>query len=123
MIDLVINFDNGLDKTALYNILKGLKGEQVIKIKKRSKGRSIQENRYYWGVVLAYIEDYTGESKAMLHEVYKMRHIPNVKFLDGSRISTSDMTHEEIWNYIDLVRMDAKVRLGVNIPDPDGVIL
>lgn len=123
MIDLVINFDKGLDKQALYAILKDLKGEQVIKIKKRSKGRSLKENAYYWGVVLQYISDFTGENKVILHETYKMRHIPDVKFLDGSRISTSDMTHEEIWNYIDLVRMDAKIRLGVEIPSPDGVIL
>lgn len=123
MIDLVINFDKGLDKQALYAILKDLKGEQVIKIKKRSKGRSLQENKYYWGVVLAYIYEFTGDDPTYLHEVYKHRHIPKVKFIDEARLTTTDMTHDEIWEYIDMVRMDAKLTLGVDIPDPDGVIL
>jgi len=123
MTDLVIDFNNPLQKQALYGILKGLSGEQVIKIKKRSKGRSLQENKYYWKVVIGYISEFTGEDPTYLHEVYKHRHIPKVKFIDEARLTTTDMTHEEVWGYIDMVRMDAKITLGLEIPDPDGVIL
>jgi len=123
MTDLVINMDNPLEKQALYAILKNCKGEQVIKIKKRSRGRSLQENKFYWGVVLSYISEFTGEDPTYLHEVYKHRHIPKVKFIDEARLTTTDMTHEQVWEYINLVRMDAKITLGISIPDPDGVIL
>ncbi|MCF0059886.1 hypothetical protein LXM26_00165 [Dyadobacter sp. LJ419] len=72
---------------------------------------------------MGYISEFTGHDPVYLHEVYKHRHIPFVKFIDEARLTTTDMTHEEIWAYIDLVRMDAKIRLGILIPDPDGVIL
>lgn len=123
MKDLVINFDNPLEKQALYASLKELKGVQVIKIKKKSKGRSLQENKYYWGVVLPYIADYTGQSAYILHEHFKNQFIPLVKFTDDYRLSTSDMTHDQIWEYIDMIRQFAKDFLGLAIPDPDGVIL
>lgn len=123
MTDLIINFDRPESRQFLYGILKNLKGEQVIKIKNRSKGRSLKENRYYWGVVLAYISDFTGHDTNQVHEHYKHEFIPLVKFTDDYRLTTTDMTHEQIWDYIDKVRLDAKERLGVLIPDPDGVIL
>lgn len=123
MIDLVIDFGVPLQKQGLYGILKDLKGEYVIKIKKRSRGRSIQENRYYWGVCLAYIEDYTGVDKAILHDVFKNRFIPLVKFADDYRLTTTDLTHEQVWEFINMVRLWAKDFLGLAIPDPDGVIL
>ncbi|MGA9651927.1 hypothetical protein [Pedobacter sp.] len=123
MVNLVIDFDNPLEKQALHAIFKDLKGKQVIKIKKYSAGRSLQQNRYYWGCVLTYISEFTGHDPAYLHEVYKFRHIPHVKFIDEYALSTADMTKEEITDYIDLVKMDAKIRLGLVIPESDEVII
>lgn len=123
MTDLVIDFDKPESRQFLYGILKGLKGEQVIKIKTRSKGRSLKENRYYWGVAIQYIADYTGQNPNQVHEFYKHEFIPLVKFADDYRLTTTDLTHEQIWDYIDKVRLDAKQRFGILIPDPDGVIL
>lgn len=123
MTDLVIDFNDPLQKQALYAILKDLTGEQVIKIKKRSKGRSMQENKYYWGVLLAYIADFTGDDPTYLHEHYKHMFIPLVKFTNDYRLTTTDMAHEEIWDYIDKIRIHAKDFFNLSIPDPDGVIL
>jgi hypothetical protein len=123
MTDLVIDFDRSESRQFLYSVLKDLKGEQVIKIKKRSKGRSLQENRYYWSVVLAYIADYTGHNPNQVHEYYKHELIPLVKFTDDYRLTTSDLTHDQIWDFIDKIRLDAKDKFNISIPDPDGVIL
>lgn len=123
MQDLVINFDKVQDKQALYSIFKDLKGEYILKIKKKSKGRSIKENRYYWGVVLAYISAHTNHNSVYLHEIFKHEFVPLVKFDDDDHLTTSDMTHEQIWDFINKVRYWAKDFLNLSIPDPDGVIL
>lgn len=123
MIDLVIDFSDPRSKAKLWEALKGLSGEQVIKIKRRAKGRSIQENKFYWAIVLQYIEDETGVSKYLLHEIFKDMFIPVVKFDDDYRLTTSDLTHEQIWDYIDKIRLWAKDFLNLSVPDPDGVIL
>lgn len=123
MIDLVINFDKPMDKQAFYSLLKNLSGEQVIKIKPRSKGRSLQENKYYWSVVMGYIEDYTGCNKILIHETMKSEFIPLVKFSDDYKLTTTDLTHYQMWEFINNVRQWAKDFLKLDIPDPDGVIL
>ncbi|QRQ99759.1 hypothetical protein [Dyadobacter sandarakinus] len=120
MTDLVINFDAPDSKLVLYDALRSLRGEHVIKIKKRSKGRSLQQNKYYW-VILQYIADYTGHSTVFLHEYYKHEFIPLVKFQDDYRLTTSDMTTQQISDYIDLAREHA-ASLEVVVPDADGVI-
>ena len=123
MIDLVINFDNGLDKTALYNILKGLNGEQVIKIKKRSKGRSMKYNRYYWGCVMDYAEREIYMPKILIHNYYKHKFMHLVKLTDDFELTTTDMNFETQKQFVDLVRDDLKEFFGIVTPDPDGVIL
>lgn len=123
MIDLIVDFDKPESKRKLWEYLKTLRGEQVIKIKRKSNTRSNKVNAYYWGVVLAIIAEITGHSPIYLHEYYKYKFIPAVKFTDDSRLTTADMTHEEIWNYINMIREDAKRVLDIDIPSPDGVIL
>lgn len=123
MIDLVIDFAKPESKSKLWSCLKNLQGEQVIKIKRRSKGRSVPENRYYWGAVIGTISNYTGHSPWYLHEYYKHKFIPLVRFTDDTRLTTTDMTHQEIWDYIDLIREEVQTVLELSIADPDGVIL
>lgn len=122
-MDFVINFNDPKSKEVLWSHLRSLQGEQVIKIKRRSKGRSVPENRYYWGAVIGQISSYTGHSPWYLHEYYKHKFIPLVRFTDDSRLTTTDMTHPEIWDYINLIREEVQQILGLSIADPDGVIL
>lgn len=123
MADFVIRSDDPKGKQILYDYLRSLKGEYVIKVKKRSKVRSAKENSYYWAVCLSYISEITGHSPIYLHEYYKYKFIPAVRFTDDSRLTTADMTHQELWDYINMIREDAKKVLKIDIPDPDGVIL
>lgn len=122
-MDFVIRSDDPKSKQILYDHLRGLKGEYVIKVKKKSNVRSIQENRYYWGVLLSIISQETGHSPIYLHEYYKHKFIPIVRFTDESRLTTTDMTHQELWDYIDLVKEHFESFSEYKIPDPDGAIL
>lgn len=122
MPDLLIDFDKPLDKIGLYALLKGLKGKQIIKIRKHSKNRSTKINAYYW-VIIEYISEETGHSPAYLHEIFKEAFIPQVKFREDFLLTTTDMTNEEMWAYCTMIREWAKWFLNIDIPDPDGVIL
>jgi hypothetical protein len=122
-MDFVIDSKKRETKQILYDCLRNLDGEYIVKIKKRVKGRSLKVNAYYWGVVIGTVSDYTGHDPTYLHEYFKYKFIPAVKFTDVSRLTTSDMTHEEIWAYINLIRVDVKSVLNLDIADPDGVIL
>jgi len=122
MTDLVIDFDKNFEKQALYAVLKGLKGKQIIKIAKHSNKRSLKVNAYY-RVVLNYISEETGHSDSYLHEVFKEEYIPKVKFRQEFHLTTTDMTNEEMWEYITEIRQWAKDFLHIDCPDPDGVIL
>jgi hypothetical protein len=123
MKDLIIDFDNSFEKMGLFSILKELKGKQIIKIAKQHNKRSLKINKYYWGVVLRYISDYSGHSTAYLHEVFKEEFVPQVKFRDDFELSTADMTNIEIMAYIEKIREWAFGFDKINIPDPDGVLL
>ena len=123
MKDLVINFDSAIEKQGFYNILKDLKGEQVIKIKKRSKGRSIQYNRYYWGCIMEYAEAEIWMPKLLIHNYYKHKFMHLVKLEDDFHLTTTDMDFEKQKQFVNLVRDDLREFFGVITPDPDGVIL
>jgi hypothetical protein len=55
MINLVIDFTNQDSKQILFHHLKRCTGKKVIKIASYRKKRSVNQNEYYWGVVLKYL--------------------------------------------------------------------
>ena len=67
MLDLVTDFNRPDSKQNLWDILKSLTGEYCIKIERKKKRRSINKNKYYWGVVLPYLCDFTGYSELEMH--------------------------------------------------------
>jgi len=119
MTDLVIDFGSEESKAMLWHNLRGLSGQYLVKIKRKSKRRSIQVNRYYWGCVLAYISTETGENPVRLHETYKERFIPNIVFLDEYDLSTASLNTDEMWEYIEMIRQHALDFLNTRIPDPN----
>jgi|SRR5690606_1277525 len=122
MTDLVINFSDPESKRLLYNRLRDLNGEYCIQIKKKLPRRSIQANRYYWGVVLRYLSETTGENPNVLHQELKFKFVPDVVFLDDYELTTTTLDAEQIWDYIDLIRAWASSFLNCRIPDPNEAI-
>ena len=120
-MDLVIDFSKPFEKAAFIASLSDLKGEQVIFIKKKSKKRSVQQNKYYW-VILEYISESTGFTPFELHTLFREEFIPWVKFDDDFKFSTTDLTTDQFGEYIDLVRTFAETFLGVITPEANSVI-
>lgn len=93
-----------------------------------NKKRSIPQNRYYWGVVLKCISEYTGERAEDLHKLFSSL------FIDEEEIhvagvwvkrqkTSSELNTVEFKAYYDRVRVWAFENSNgvIDIPEPDGV--
>jgi len=89
-------------------------GPIEIVIRKPSKERSVNQNKYYWGVVLALIAEKTGDSTNALHRNLK------AEFL-GPGASTAKLSTNDFENYIEQIKAWAGSEHDIIIPDPDRV--
>jgi len=119
-----------LDRGRLAALLRGAPDSEVsITIEKLSATRSIQQNAYYWGVLLATIAAETGQPAADLHEFCKAKFngrpvvvldragtIAGEQWIAGS---TTQLNRIEFGEYMDQIQAWAGAELGIVIPDPD----
>lgn len=96
-------------------------GPLIVHVKKKTKKRSIKQGRYYFGVVLKYIFEETGIHPILLHLFFKQEFIPWVVFEDAFELSTKNLTTEEMWDYIELIRTFSATFLHCPIPDAYSV--
>lgn len=100
-------------------------------VKRLRASRSIQQNRYYFGVVLVLISEHTGYSADELHDVLKAKFLPkHLAFSDGNGEvkdefviggSTRKLNTVEFGEYMESIRRWAAEDLDVVIPDPREV--
>lgn len=92
----------------------------VITIKPYRKSRSNNQNKYYWGVVIAILSDEIGYSTEEMHEAlkYKFLLVDNYKEIPTVR-STSDLSTIEFEEYMTNVRQWASADLQIYIPLPN----
>jgi len=91
--------------------------------------RSVQANKYYWGVVVEAISDFTGYERDEVHELLKQLFLPKPLWLhdaEGEVVgklvisqSTTTLTVTEFYNYVERIRRWAATTLHINIPDPN----
>jgi hypothetical protein len=127
MIDLLINFDKEDDKRKLFSVLKNLKGSFAVSLKKNKATRSLASNRYYWGVVLAYLSEETGFTKDEAHQLMQRMFLKYAKDApDGTSEmfvrSTTSLNTAEMNEYIEQIRIFAVSELGVYIPEPNEIV-
>lgn len=108
-------------------------GEVLITVTRKHATRSVQANRYYWGVVVDLLSDHTGYTPDEIHEVLKAKFIPKKlavsdgngeikgEFVIGG--TTTEMNKLEFGEYITRIREWAAEELDVVIPDPDNARL
>jgi hypothetical protein len=120
-----------LDEPALYaTTIKTFAGKRVVvSITRETSQRSDQQNRWYWGCVLALISEHTGYQPEELHDLFKVRFIPkHVALADGNGVvreegviggSTARLDTIDFAAYCERVRQFAAEELGVVIPDPN----
>lgn len=96
----------------------------VLKLSRPTNRRSLNQNRFYWGTVLAIIAADTGHTPEEIHHALKAILLPR-KFitLKGREVeiakTTTDLSTEEFEAYLERVRAWASTELGIEIPTPE----
>lgn len=104
-------------------------GDVEITLRRKKRSRSTNQNRWYWGCILAYISEATGYEPEELHELFKVKFLPKALTLtDGNGViaeegviggSTASLKTDEFGEYCERVRRFAAEHLSLNIPDPE----
>lgn len=103
----------------------------VIRVEEDRNARSTALNAYYWAVVIYLLSEHTGYSDREAHREMKELHLP-IRFaalrgtgrIEGVRVfegSTTDLSNDEEWEYIENIQRWAAMTLFVVIPDPELV--
>lgn len=91
-----------------------------------SKGRSNNQNRYYWGVIVKLLSDHTGFTDEEINEILKHQFLSKQKTWNDMVFyipkSTSSLKTTEMEEYLSKVRRWASETLEVFIPDPNEYI-
>lgn len=95
--------------------------EIELRLSRRKKERSMSQNKYYWGCVVALLAEHCGYEPEEMHAALKMKFLRQYEdqALPSIR-STTDLDTAEFANYIEQVRRLA-AEMGVVIPDPSDV--
>lgn len=108
--------------------LAGLNGKRVqVTVEKIKHSRTLQQNKYYWSVVVKLIAQHTGHPPEQIHELLKQMFSPKWHFasnlMGASSIPTSTTRLDTIAfvQYTEECRMWANEFLGLQIPLPGEV--
>ena len=88
----------------------------------REKQRSLDQNAYYWGVVVKILAWEIGYTKDEMHEALKVKFLTyeNVKGIP-TVLSTANLNTKQFEVYLEMVRRWAAMDLGIVIPEPNQV--
>jgi hypothetical protein len=105
-------------------------GPYELTISRLRATRSVQANRFYWGVVVQLISEYTGFTPEEVHEWAKAKFLPkrlallggNGEVVDEYVIggSTRKLKTDEFYDYVEKVRTFAQEQLGLIMPEPEA---
>lgn len=112
------------EKQRMNQYIRGLKGEVEIVLKKRTKSRSSNQNRYYWGVVIETLSNHIGYEREEMHDTLKilfLRKPAPAQGLPDTLRSTSSLTTVEFEEFLERVRRWASVDFSLSIPLPNEV--
>lgn len=128
--------DNGkfvpYNREAFINHVKALEGKPVECTFERARNnRTVQQNKYLWGVVYAMIEQETGQPADTLHEFFKLKFLPlNMMIINPVTgeaeertvgISTASLDTGRFAEYVDSIVQWAGEFLQLSIPPPGEV--
>jgi hypothetical protein len=108
--------------------LFSLNGKRVqVTVEKLKNSRTLQQNKYYWAVVVKLIAQHTGHDPEQIHELLKQKFSPRWHFMEvmidnpGIPTYTTRLDTLEFVEYTEKCRMWANEFLGLEIPLPGEV--
>ena len=125
-MEIIYNSELQADKKRLYQVLQNLQhGNYKINIQRIRDGRSLNQNRYYWAVVVALLASELGYFKDEMHELLRRKFLaytktnPTTGEQEMFSKSTASLTTQEMEEYLEAVRIWAISELDVYIPLPN----
>ena len=97
-------------------------GKRVdVTVKKVTRKRTLPMNRYYWGVVVDYVSEYTGYTPPEAHEALKFEFASGRDPATGLIVteSTTSMSIPRFQKYVEEIQMFASENWELVIPDPN----
>ena len=114
------------DKDKFSRYLVKFEGKDIwcsVDLYKKIGFRSIQQNRYLWGVCYKMIAFETGHSEEEIHEIMKGMFNSEITDFRGKKIkvnkSTTSLDKLEFMEYWENIKNWASMELNIIIPDPD----
>ncbi len=104
-------------------------GDYVVSVERKKKKRSIDQNKYYWGVVVPMVKHglldigyriTTEGTHEYLKSEFNIKEIVNERTGEILKTigSTTEMSTVDMLNYFDTIRQWSSEYLGVYIPEP-----
>ena len=124
-MNFVIN--NNQDKQTLFNYLKELESDYIVKVKKQRNNRSNMQNNYYWACIVQPLANFTGFFPDEMHDTLKVKFASewqsieiNEKQIGLQTVnSTARMNTKEFEIYADQIRIWALTELGIRLMLPN----
>ena len=96
-----------------------------VTVEKMKHSRTLQQNKYYWSVIVKLIAQHTGHDPEQIHELLKQMFSPKWHFSSvsapGIPTSTTRLDTLEFVEYTEKCRVWANEFLGLQIPLPGEV--
>jgi hypothetical protein len=98
-----------------------------VTVKPWRENRSVQQNKYLWGVVYELISEHTGDSPGAVHKFFTAKyltdtveiHTPKGTIEQEFIRSTTELNTQEFSEYTNKIKDWARDFLEMHIPDPD----
>ena len=90
-----------------------------VEVKRALSQRSTSQNRYYWGVIVKMIAEYTGHEPDEVHSFLKLKHLRRGDGVIEWTRSTTELDTAEFEAYCEKCRLWALNELNINIPLPN----
>jgi hypothetical protein len=104
-----------------------MEGKRVkITVAQVKNTRSLNQNSYYWGVVVPILADYCGYTHDEMHDAMRIKFL-SIRSTESAKLSTirstSKLTTSEFADFVDQIMRWAATDLSVYIPSPGEVSL
>ena len=124
-MNFVIN--NNQDKQSLFNYLKELGSDYIVKVKKQRNNRSSMQNNYYWACIVQPLGESLGYFPDEMHDTLKVKFASEWQSIDindkqiGLQTvnSTARMNTKDFEVYAEQIRIWALTELGIRLMLPN----
>ena len=115
------------DKHSLFNYLKELGSDYIVKVKKQRNNRSNMQNNYYWACIVQPLAEELGYFPDEMHDTLKIKFSSEWQSIEINERqiglqtvnSTARMNTKDFEVYADQIRIWALTELGIRLMLPN----